>query len=222
MFLGLSRRFASDTPFRYGSRVKVSPHIRSKDFSKEVLLFASPVKLHQTANAILQTDSEGLKPGAFWEVFAKRTNESMHLLDGQTIARVLECFHEKSDRLDLLSGLCHVVSQDLASSANKRLKYSSVDDLLILMKALNSNLQVVESRAYDTIVHGLAELAYLVESPIQAKDILTQMARMRPHDGAVTPIENILLERLTRILGIVSTVSTSPSDVLRLVDASKR
>lgn len=181
--------------------VKVAPHIGKKDFGNDVLLFATPGKLATEAESILSGLSDRPRGNAFWEIFAKRANESMHLLDGNSICVILRAFSAHGGRSDLVSGLCHFVAEDLGSGKRLVPKYSSIMQLIEIMQALNSNSISVPASAYNTLVVGLSDLAYTIKVPGQVYDVMSQLKLMRSNSNQTSANERALVQQLAWKLG---------------------
>ena len=191
-----TRLFSSDSPFRHGLRKGVSAHIKTKDFGTDVLIFASPKRLNKEAMSILSRTSDRDRQKAFWEVFAKRTNESVRFLDGETIGNILQSFERESNRRDLLSGICHFVAEDISQRPVLSEKFKSVDEIVNLMHYLNTYLMVVSDSTYQRIVEGLIDTAYTIETPEQVSQALDNLSRMKGNRKCDSEAERMLLRRL--------------------------
>jgi hypothetical protein len=179
MWRSALRRFSVDSPYRYGARVGVSPHIRSKDFGHDVLLFATPKKLNMEAHSVLNGEYNRERGSAYWEVFAKRTNESIHLLDGHTICDILRAFEGSSHRRDLVTGVCHFVAEDIKNSRVMSKKYKSFRDVVTVSQFLWNYLGDVPDTIYWKIIEALVDTIYQISTVEVVVAIVEQFQAMK-------------------------------------------
>lgn len=192
---------ATDSPFRYAKGVRVSPHIRRKSFGDDVLLFASPSRLTKQADEVLsQISSNGLSP-AFWEIFAKRTNESFHLLGFRDVAKILNAFLLKSHRPDLVSGICHLVIQKLDKTPPIESEFRSLDDLLMIARCITLHDAKVPDVAYANLVAAFADACRDLsrDDVLKIAEVVELLRRERL---GLTSIEQLLGKRMLRSLGL--------------------
>ena len=191
------RSFSSDSPFRYKNTIRVSPHIRSKDFGYDVLLFASPAKLNKEALQIISAGSSAERSKGFWEIFAKRTNESIHLLDGGDICNILQAFN-KSPSQELLAGICRVIADDIIYRPTVTARFSKVGEALVISQTLCDNLLSIETGLYMSLSEYFAGSTHLIDQPDDVKGVLTSLSTMRSRAkiSSESPMESLLLKKL--------------------------
>lgn len=195
MFRTFSKLSGADSPFRYARAVKVSPLIRSKDFGRDVVMFANPAKLRLLAVETLQGSHE--KPDkAFWEIFAKRVNETVHLLDGETLIDILTCFDKVSERPSLMAGLCHFICQDLERSQDITAKFKSLKHVLEVTSYLDSYSVKLSRRLYENLISAISDLTFQIDEPKDAFDVAAVVSKIRVKGQPLSPAESVLLKRL--------------------------
>jgi hypothetical protein len=181
--------------------VSVHDHIKSKRFGDEVLIHANPTRIHSQALEILNRSStEGLSK-AFWEIFAKRVNESIHLLRGDTVIAVLKAFNAGSYRSDLISGICHFIVDDLVATEVNGTKYSTTSDLMYLTNALSDNLGVLPDKAWDALIFRFAELSHTLSQPDELRAVVNCLQNARGSRTEVRSRDRVLIKRIIRRLG---------------------
>jgi hypothetical protein len=188
----IKNRFSSDSPFRYGTRVAVSPHIRDKVFERDVLLFADPKRLKEESLKFIKDPSQ-LRPKAFWEILGKRTNESIHLLDGGTISVILRALSIKPESEDILFGVCRVVSDDIINRPNLASRLSRFDDSLIIAETITSRLGPFGESSIEPWLSYWADSTH----QITCKDEIVRLVRILSDSK---PAENDLVNLLYKKL----------------------
>jgi hypothetical protein len=184
----------SDSPFRYKNNVRVSPSVVSKRFGEDVLIFASPNKIDSVARDVLGGNLLKEPTKGFWEIFAKRVNESVHLLKGKSIVNVLTAFDKSSGRSDLLAGMCHFVSEDLSKSNEITRKYGTIQEVVGLATYLQRYSNAVSPKCYRNILTGFIELSYQVTTRHEVVDIVKCLTKL---NAPRTPeLEELLVKRL--------------------------
>jgi hypothetical protein len=134
--------------------------------------------------------------GAFWEIFAKRVNESVHLLEGGTMLQVLHAFDSRSDRPDLTSGICHFICQELERLKDVSDKFKSFQDLLETMAYLNANSVKLSSRSFVNVINGFSRLVYQVDNVNHVVQIAEAVSKLRPAGHPLSKQEKVLLKSL--------------------------
>lgn len=190
----------ADSPFRYGRKIAVAPHIVSKDFGDDVLIFASPHKLNREAHDILKLGKEVAtnRSKAFWEIFAKRSNESVHLLPVNVLANIARSL-EFSPNSDLITGTCKVMSDYVSQKSGFREPVVSMSDLLALFKFFNKYLLAIDDKLYKSLLGTLEKSIHLVVAD-DVEDIVHEVGemsqRIRRKSEEVSRIESLILKRL--------------------------
>jgi hypothetical protein len=192
------RRCVSDSPFRHGSRVEISNHIREKDFGKDVLLFAEPSKLRGEAISFINDPSQ-LRPKAFWEIMAKRTNASMHLLDSTSLRAVMHALSLSSDSEDLLTGVCRVVCEDVENRGDRASPFSSFDDSLMIIEILHDRLHTIPSDVMDRFISFWADQSHNIESPDDIRRVVGVLSRSPSQSTTALLLYKKLLYRWNRL-----------------------
>jgi hypothetical protein len=220
MFRRFSRLCGSDSPFRYGKPVKLSSHIRSKRFGDDVVLFANSRKIRSLASEIVK-DIPGTERGsAFWEVYAKRFNESIHLLDSCTIAKVLSSFLVASKRDDLISGLCHFVVEDIERSSDLTRKYSDIQDLLHVTEILGRFGQDRSQKIYEKLVAAFCRTCYQIRKREDAGRVASALLSLKKFPRETSKIESILVKRLALKSGLDGDCNMI-GDIVRLLEVNR-
>jgi hypothetical protein len=198
MLRTVARRFSVDTPFRYGFRHGVSPHIRSKDFGKDVLIFANPVRLDREASSILSAPSDlsETRSKAYWEIFAKRTNESIHLLEGSTICKILRAFEATSNRRDLLVGICHMVFDNISNSPVMSKKYRNFQEVVTVIQYLTNYLVTIPDTVYWKMIEALVDTIYQVQSVDEVILIVKQIQILKKDRQSDSAAEKLMYRLL--------------------------
>ena len=192
---------SSDSPFRYRQNVSLSPHLRTKRFNEDVVLFASPEKLFALASDALNGSLVKDPSKAFWEILAKRFNASLHLMEGFMIVRVMDAFDRVSDRADLMSGLCHFVSEEVQRSRDITMKFSSVDDLLRLSTLIGLYSNQINPLCYEKLLLGFAHLSYQINSKDTGIAVLECLTKLKRSNSRISDLESILVKRISRRVG---------------------
>jgi len=195
------RRCVSDSPFRHGSRVEISNHIREKDFGKDVLLFAQPSKLRGEAISFIKDPSQR-RPKAFWEIMAKRTNESMHLLDSTSLRAVMSALSLSADSEDVLTGVCRVVCEDVENREDRASPFSSFDDSLMIIEAIVDRLDVIPPIVMDQFISFWADQSHNIVSPDDIRRVvrmIEQSSRSQSQSATSLLLYKKLLYRWNRI-----------------------
>jgi hypothetical protein len=195
------RRCLSDSPFRHGSRVGISKHMREKDFGRDVLLFAEPSKLRREAFSFINDPSEP-KPKAFWEIMAKRANESIHLLDGTSLRAVMRALSLSSDSEDLLTGVCRVVCEDVENRGDRASPFSSFDDSLVIIETIVDRLDAIPPGVMDQFISVWADQSHNIVSPDDIRRvirIIEQSSRSQSQSATALFLYKKLLYRWNRL-----------------------
>ncbi len=217
MFRRLMQLKSSDSPFRYGYNVKVTPQIATKRFGEDVLLFASANKLYSIASDVLEGSLMKEPSKAFWEIFAKRVNESVHLLDGKRMVAILMAFETSAGRSDLMEGLCHFVSEDLTKLTDITKKYSSLGDIIKLGNFIGKHSANVSRKCYENILVGFINLSYMVQSREDAIAVMKCLTSLKAQGNSVPDLETLLVKRLSRRIGLPVSEGCSLLDMNRVI-----
>lgn len=191
-------KLSVDSPFRYKSNVRVSPHIKAKVFGEDVLLFASPRRLQKEAVTVLRGDISRSK--AFWEVFTKRVNESIHLLTIPTLCQILKALESGNATPSLLSGVCHFIREDICTIGCG--KYQSINDIITIMKFLSKFSTPIEINVFLPIVKRITDLVYQVKGKVEMEELLEEISKIRPKMVEITAIEALLARKISRRINI--------------------
>ena len=187
-----------DSPFRYGRRVAVSPHILTKDFGKDVLLFANPERLNREALDIISSSQSSQRPRAYWEVYCKRVNESIHLLPMSTIGNIVRSM-ENSPSSDLVTGFCKLLSDNLQHRPT--VDVNTLRDMISVIRFFRKSLLNVEEVLYLKVLECLHDNILLLEGSAQLENLVEELLGMRsklkrPHS---CESERFLVKKLLRI-----------------------
>lgn len=170
----------------------VSPHIRDKQYDRDVLVFANPKKLRDESAEFIKDPSQQ-RPKAFWEILGKRTNESVHLLDGETISVIMRALSIKTECEDILSGVCRVVSDDIKNRPNLVSRFSRFEDSVHIAETVIARLGFLDKSALDRLVNYWADTT----CEIATKDEIVRLVRIlsdsKPEE---TEIANLLYRKL--------------------------
>lgn len=196
MFRISLRSFNADSPFRYRTNVRVASHIKSKDFGSDVLLFASPNKLQFEALSVLKHNA--CRSKAFWEVFSKRVNESVHLLNPAVLCDIMRAFEIGNADGSLRSGICHFVSEDISTVGCD--KYTSIHDVETVMKFLYEYSTPLDEKTFIPLFKKAVELVYQLKNSSEIEELIHAISRMR-QNRKETKVEKQLLLKLTRKTG---------------------
>lgn len=196
----------SDSPYRYRKTVRVSPHVKTKNFGNEVLLFATPERLTRQADEIIK-DPHNKFSGGFWEVYAKRINESIHILSITECAKILDAFAQRSDRSDLIAGICHFLIRDLQKREIVKTVSTDLESLLRVIRVFEDSMIAVPEEVYDKLLVGITENCHNISRDDLLKTV-NSLKVLRRGRLELTKVDRILIGRLLRILGV-----ESPSDL---------
>ena len=189
-----TRRCVSDSPYRYGNRVQVSKHIREKQFGNDVLLFAGPSKLRSEAMSFIN-DSTQQRPKAFWEILAKRTNESIHLLDFTTLTAVMRAMASCPECEDLLVGVCRVVCEDIESRRDLASRLQLFSDSLVVIETIQTRLGEIPITVMDNFIAFWTDNAHRIESTDDIKR-LVRLLEQRPVTQTPSQTDQLLYKKL--------------------------
>ena len=194
-------RFASDSPFRHGGKVRVAPHLATKEFGRDVLLFASTGKLESEAKSVLN-NLTGERPKAFWEILVKRTNESIHLLNGHTLATIMQALSVAHDSADSLVGVCRLVCDDVAYRRDLGVRFSNFDDSLLVVETILLHLGELSTASCNRWVEFWADNIHKVDSRESIQRLVRILVQQKTEPTAVTSIlYKKLLHRWQRLDG---------------------
>lgn len=196
MFRISLRSLNADSPFRYRTNVRVASHIKSKDFGSDVLIFASPKKLQFEALSVL--NDKTCRSQAFWEVFSKRVNESVHLLNPPVLCDIMRAFEIGNADGSLRSGICHFVSEDISTVGCD--KYASIHDVITVMMFLYKNSSALDAKTFTPLFKKAVDLVYQLRKSSEIKELIHAISRVR-QNLKETKVEKQLLMKLTRIAG---------------------
>lgn len=211
---------ASDSPFRYTKVVRVSPHIRKKSFGEEVLLFATPARLSKQAEQVLDRESKtGFTP-AFWEVFAKRTNESVHLLSLTEVSKIISAFERKAHRPDLLAGMCHLLIQKLDNAHPLESAFQRLEELVSMTRLIAGSGLKISDRAYTHIIAAFADLC----RDLSREDVLKiaeVVQRLREERRDISSIDQVLIRRMIKSLKLDGDSKSTFASVFHELDIDR-
>lgn len=181
-----SLKSSADSAFRYKNNVKVSKHIREKDFGADVLLFGSPTKLHKEALSVLQVNES--KSKAFWEVFCKRVNESIHLINPPVLCDILRALDSGNVEKLSLAGTCHFLAEDILTSGCG--KYETVHDLLSIIKFLSKYSNKIDQIVCEKLLRRSTCLVYQLNGRSEITEFL------RTIDGISLQVKELQIGKL--------------------------
>lgn len=196
MFITNVRRFSVDSPFRYGMRKAVASHIFKKDFGMDVLMSASVKRLKSEAIKILDEPDSSNRGKAYWEILAKRTNESLHLLDSVTIRKLLDAFEVRSNRRDLLAGICHLLANAIEQTTSLSTKAPSPGDIVTLSRIISTYGPAISDGLYLKLVEALADVVHMVKTEGEIREIAEQLKMMSKNRHPRPAAERVLVKRL--------------------------
>ena len=221
MFITNVRRFSVDSPFRYGMRKAVASRIYKKDFGMDVLILASTKRLKSEALKILDEPDSSNRGKAYWEILAKRTNESLHLLDFATIHKLLDAFEVRSNRRDLLAGICHMLANAIEQTPSLSTKAPSPGDIVSFSRILSTYGPAISEKLYLKIVEALADVVHMVKTEGEIGEIAEQLKMMSKNRRSPPAAERVLVKRLIRRLNGIRGTQVEEYSLDKLVELTQ-
>jgi hypothetical protein len=194
MFRFIARKFSSDSPFRYGIRRTISPHIYEKDFGRDVLICAHSERLNKEALQILQDTSSIDRPQAFWEIFARRTNESVHLLNGQQIRNILAAFASVAGNSALVAGISRVVCDDIGNRNDLSTRFANVAEAMDAIRLIKKNSMIISEEVLGKFIIFFADNTYQLDTRESVQRLVELLAMT--DKGSENRILNLLYRKL--------------------------
>lgn len=207
MLRWIVRRCGSDSPYRHGTRVQVSKHIQDKRFGNDVLLFAEPAKLKREAMLFIQDPSQH-RPKAFWEILAKRTNESVHLLNYNALSSILRAMVLCPECDDLIVGVCRVVCEDIENRRDLTTRQPVFSESLFIAETVRDRLGEIPAGTMDSFVSFWADNAQQIDCTDDIKR-LVRILDGRSSSVSPSPVEQILFKKLLHKWNGISKNDTS-------------
>jgi hypothetical protein len=199
MFRRVRCLLTADSPFRYGKRVAVAPHVKSKDYGREVLLFASPTRLNKEALDNLSSGSDTDKKQAYWEIYNKRVCESVHLLDGETMINIIHSLEVSPTRDDSLVAFVNLISNDVTYRGFHEDRFGRLEHVIGIMDYLVRFLPSTSPLTYTRFLDYCAGWCQDLQSLQDAKRLVELLISLKSRAGVTSPetrLEKLLLSKV--------------------------
>jgi len=150
--------------------------------------------LNDEALRVLEDVNITARPKAFWEIFAKRTNESIHLLSGSQIHNILRAFDNLDEQRPLLAGICRVVCEDIANRGNLSERFDNISLAIKSLRIIERNSFTVPITVVERFIAYFADRTYQLESQEPTKDLIQCLAHIAK--GHESEVQKLLYKKL--------------------------
>lgn len=181
----------------------MAPHIHSKDYGKDVLLFASPSKINKEAMCVIHDSKRGTlsRSKAFWEILAKRSNESVHLLSVSVMANICRSLSMAPDT-NLAIGTSKVISDYLSKKRSMiHTSSDSIQDFHTLFLFFNKFLLSVDQKLFQNLLVSVEDNIHRIKTLEEIEGLIEEITIMGNHCADVQSvlIRTVVLDRLAHM-----------------------